>query len=224
MRRRAFALLLAALILSSCRAEEFVPAADIPHGGTAAEAEPDEEETAEPETEAWSGKEADPAEVRALIDETFSDLFPDGLDALSEVERARVIYDWITQNIRYRSDPDVLSVMTHDRFTEAVEEALAERCGNCYTFYAVSAALLSRAGFEVRRAWTKEPAAMPGQARFHYWNLVLLNRAWLHFDTTPNFDGTVMDLFMLTDEEIAAMHARDWTYTVEEEDFNNLYD
>ena len=181
-------------------------------------------EVTEYAVEGWNGTAADPAEVRALIEETCAELFPDGFDGLTELERARVIYDWITQNIRYRSDPDVLSVMYDDRFAEAVKAALAERCGNCYSYYAVSAALLSRAGFEVKRAWTVEPAAMPGQVRYHYWNLVLLNGVWMHFDTTPNFDGTILNLFMLTEEEVAAKHAQDWTYSVEEEDFDNLFD
>ena len=51
-----------------------------------------------------------------------------------------------------------------------------------------------------------------------------MNGEWLHFDTTPNFDGTILNNFLLTEEEITAKHLMDWTYTVEELDLSILFD
>ncbi len=214
--------LTAVLLLTSCRSDETVPAAETQQPETDAATETEERKA--DETEAWTGAEADPAEVRALIEETFAEMFPDGCDVLSEREKARVIYDWITQNIHYRSDSDIMAIMYHDRIAEAVWEGLSERHGNCYTYYAVSAALLSRAGFLVKKAWTVNPYEKFESEQYHYWNLVLMNGEWLHFDTTPNFDGTILNNFLLTEEEITAKHLMDWTYTVEELDLSILFD
>ena len=214
--------LTAVLLLTSCRSDETVPAAETQQPETDAATETEERKA--DETEAWTGAEADPAEVRALIEETFAEMFPDGCDVLSEREKARVIYDWITHNVYYLGDPDSKDFMFHDRFVEAVEEALSKRHGNCYTYYAVSAALLSRAGFEVKKAWSVLYDPILPQGQYHYWNLVLLDGKWLHFDTTPNFDGTILNNFLLTEEEITAKHLMDWTYTIEELDLSILFD
>lgn len=160
----------------------------------------------------WDGETeaADPAEVQALKEETLDTLFPDGYEHLSERSRAETVYGWITENIRYRGGPKEMDILKAKREDDAVWEGLSDRHGNCYTFYAVSAALLRGVGLEVRRVWSTAPGEM------HFWNLVRIDGSWLHFDTTPNFNGDILGLFLLTDEELAAKHGDNWSFAAEE--------
>ena len=160
----------------------------------------------------WNGETeaADPAEVKALTEETLAGLFPDGYEHLPERSRAETVYGWITENIRYRGGPKEMDILKAKREDDAVWEGLADRHGNCYTFYAVSASLLRGVGLEVRRAWSTAPGEV------HFWNLVRIDGTWLHFDTTPNFNGEILGLFLLTDEELAAKHGDNWSFAAEE--------
>ena len=161
------------------------------------------------EDDDWDGAAADPDEVRALTEGVLAELFPDGTDACPERTRAEAVYSWITENIRYRGGRKEWDIMKADAKAEAVLEALADRHGNCYTFYAVSEALLTGAGLENKKV------RHVLDAEIHFWNLVSVDGKWLHFDTTPNLDGRVLNLFLLTDEEIRAKHGENWTFTVE---------
>ena len=160
----------------------------------------------------WDGgtEAVDPAELAALTEDTLDGSFPDGYEHLTERSRAEKVYGWITGNIRYRGGPKEMDILKAKREDDAVWEGLADRHGNCYTFYAVSSALLRGVGLDVRRAWSTAPGEM------HFWNLVKIDGKWLHFDTTPNFNGDILGLFLLTDEEIAAKHGENWGFGAEE--------
>ncbi len=86
-------------------------------------------------------------------------------------------------------------------YVEGAMSGLKTHAGNCYIYYAVSDVLLNRAGvpsMEVHRN-------VPG--RPHYWNLVMVDGCWYHFDTCPHYQAYPIQSFLLTDAEVAAYSA-----------------
>lgn len=103
-------------------------------------------------------------------------------------ETAYAIYKWIKQNIGYSGDSD-----KSDWLAEAYR-GMTNKSGDCFTYFAVAQALLTRAGID-----NMEVTRVGGRTR-HYWNLVNCGDGWYHFDSCPNKDH--MDSFMLTDKEV----------------------
>lgn len=107
-------------------------------------------------------------------------------DSMTLTEKARAIYAWARGNIRY--------VGTSDKgdWVEGAYSGFRTKRGDCYTYYAVSLALLSRCGIpsiEVVRT-----------DNHHWWNLIDCGYGWYHFDACPRSEGGVFCL--LTDAEI----------------------
>ncbi len=112
--------------------------------------------------------------------------------SMSPREKARAIYDWCRVNIRYSTSTSHLM----GYFNKAAYSGFTRHYGNCYTYYAVASALLTRAGIEnieIHRNSTTNP---------HYWNLVKLDGAWYHFDTCPQPAGHKLEVFLLKDSEV----------------------
>ena len=107
----------------------------------------------------------------------------------SDLQKIYSIYRWCKTNIGYLGKADKTSwvIAAHDGFVK--------RSGDCYTYFAVSKALLTAAGFE-----TFDVAKIPTRNN-HYWLLVNLNGEYYHFDTT-RFIYENSNFCMLTDEEI----------------------
>lgn len=83
-------------------------------------------------------------------------------------------------------------------FNKAAYSGFTRHYGNCYTYYAVASALLTRAGIEnieIHRNSTTNP---------HYWNLVKMDGAWYHLDTCPQPAGHSLEVFLLKDAEVRA--------------------
>jgi len=97
-------------------------------------------------------------------------------EEVTQLDMVRGIHIWVKRFLEYsgtRSDP------THDY--EGAYRALRDRRGNCFTFYSLSAVLLTRAGIE-----NMQIDRIPGTPTRHRWNLVNPDdRGWHHFDTTP---------------------------------------
>ena len=107
-------------------------------------------------------------------------------------DKAWAIYSWCTSNIKYSTRTSYLM----GRFVDGAYSGFKTRMGNCYIYYAVSSALLSRAGIEnieIHRNSTSNP---------HYWNLIKIGGAWYHFDTCPHYAQYPLTSFMLTDAEM----------------------
>ena len=131
------------------------------------------------------------AVINELADEVLSKITTAGM---SPREKARAIYDWCRVNIRYSTSTSHL--MGH--FNKAAYSGFTRRYGNCYTYYAVASALLTRAGIEnivINRNSTTNP---------HYWNLVKVDGAWYHLDTCPQPAGHRLDVFLLKDAQVRA--------------------
>jgi len=114
--------------------------------------------------------------------------------SMSQTEKARAIHRWIRSNIRYSGNAE------RDRY-KAAYTGLINRHGDCFTYYAISALMLDRAGItnvQIRRT----PGARPTN---HWWNLIQINGLWYHFDACPNNYGFYG--FMFTAEEAARLSA-----------------
>ena len=109
--------------------------------------------------------------------------------SMGERQKAEAIYRWVRGNLRYSGHSS-----TRDWVTEAYQ-GFRRRHGDCYTYFSVSQALLTRAGLpsiEVIRSTDND----------HYWNMTRVDGTWYHFDTTPRKGGG--EFFLLTDQELAA--------------------
>ncbi len=109
-------------------------------------------------------------------------------DGMTQEEMAKAIYKWIKGNVGYTGDSDKT-----DWLGEA-HRAMTDYKGDCFTYYAVSQALLTRAGIE------NMLVTRVGGKTKHFWNLINCGSGWYHFDSCPNKDGG--DSFMLTDKEV----------------------
>lgn len=110
-------------------------------------------------------------------------------NSMTESQKASAIYRWVRANMTYTAAGTV------GDWPQAAYEGLRRRRGNCYTFYATSLELLSRAGIpsiEVIRSRDND----------HWWNLVYVDGAWYHFDTTPRRMGG--DFCLLTTAQLMA--------------------
>lgn len=146
----------------------------------------------------WDGIPVDPSLPDALADEIVGAIIT---DEMSERERAEAVFDWITENIRYRFSFESQEYMG-DEATGAYM-GLTDGYGTCWTFYSVSALLLTKAGIENMRIKRVTPA--------HYWNLVRVDGEWYHFDTTPYVDEN-RRVFLLTDAELAEYNGENGYY------------
>lgn len=93
----------------------------------------------------------------------------------SDAKKARAIYTYI------RSHSSYVNNSSHKHWRDSATQGLRYQSGDCYTYYAMSRLLLTRAGIPnvmIKRYPT------PGGRR-HFWNLAYVAGGWYHFDTTP---------------------------------------
>ncbi|MBQ3706353.1 MAG: transglutaminase family protein [Clostridia bacterium] len=152
----------------------------------------------------YSGDPVTIETVEALVDDVLADILTDGM---SDREKAERIYDWITGRSHYSPQPEVIDSMGN--LIQSAYIGLTEGVGNCYTFYAMSEVLLTRAGIPNIPATLEEPE--------HYWSLVRIDGEWLHFDVTPAISNPDFRLCLATDEEAEPFGPRyGWTYNPED--------
>ena len=129
--------------------------------------------------------------INSKADEILSEILT---NQMSQREKAKAIYDWCRENLKYST---ATSYLMGD-YLRSAYSGYRLHYGNCYTYYAVARSLLTRAGF-TNMMIQRNSATKP-----HYWNLVKVDGNWYHFDTcpqpAPNNDGC----FLLTDAEVAA--------------------
>lgn len=128
-------------------------------------------------------------EVFARADQVLANILQEGM---TEVDKAWAIYTWVTEHLSF--------VGTSDKsdWVQAAARGFNRGTGDCFVYYALSRALLTRAGFE---NMCVEKSASAGPPR-HYWNLVKVNGNWYHFDTCPNYTGYSYTCFLRTDVEV----------------------
>lgn len=103
-------------------------------------------------------------------------------------EKAKKIYTWTKGHIGYTGSSDKSDWMAeaHRGFKNGV--------GDCFTYFAVSKALLDRAGIP-----NVDLTRLGGTTR-HYWSLIDCGEGWYHFDSCPNKDKK--DSFYKTESEV----------------------
>lgn len=126
--------------------------------------------------------------VYAMADNILAQIITDDMTNREKAER---IYSYVKGNMRYVGFSDKSS------WVVAAYNAMKQRKGDCYSYYAFSKALLDRAG--IANDFIEK---MPGYNSKHYWNLVDLGdgHGWYHFDTTPRVAGG--NFCLLTDDEL----------------------
>lgn len=113
-------------------------------------------------------------------------------DDMTDREKARAIYDWVRGSINYAGTSDKSS------WYACAIEGITTKNGDCYTYFALSKALLTKAGIEnldvIRRDSEWHPRSK------HFWNMVVIDGNWYHFDATPRSDGT--QFFLVTTKKL----------------------
>ena len=119
----------------------------------------------------------DPDEVYAMADEVLESILA---EEMTTQEVVRAIYLWVRNHVGY------VNIGSKDDVLTNAYNAFTAKKGDCYTFYAVSELLLTRADIE-NIAIKRE-----GGTAQHFWNLVNIGEGWYHFDSCPYreaFDG-----------------------------------
>ncbi|MDE7260472.1 MAG: transglutaminase-like domain-containing protein [Oscillospiraceae bacterium] len=130
-----------------------------------------------------------PEDLEEMVQKVLADIItPD----MTEIEQAKAVWDFTKNGIRYTGDSD------KSNWEAGAKEGLSTRKGDCFTYYAVSRAMLTSLGIpniEVTRV---------GGISSHYWNLVNCGDGWYHFDATPRSSKLPAFVsFMFTDQEAA---------------------
>ncbi|SFN84708.1 Transglutaminase-like superfamily protein [Pseudobutyrivibrio sp. UC1225] len=128
-------------------------------------------------------------QVNELADAVLADIIkPD----MSDYDKAHAIYVWIQGNIGYSESED------RGDWLKGAYDGLKNRHGDCYNYFAVGKALLTRAGIK-----NEDIEIIPTATRHHFWSVIDCGEGWRHFDSTPRTDKTFKG-FYVTDEDLMA--------------------
>ena len=129
-----------------------------------------------------------------LVQQAIDNIITPGM---TQREQAKAVWKFAKGGISYTGKSD------KSDWRSGAYEGLRTRRGDCFTYYAVSRALLTALGIdnlEVRRV---------GGPTSHYWNLINCGDGWYHFDATPRSSKMPYFVsFMFTDQEAADYTAR----------------
>ncbi|MGN1117109.1 MAG: transglutaminase domain-containing protein [Acutalibacteraceae bacterium] len=130
--------------------------------------------------------------TQEVIDSLFTSVFNEIVNEhMTDKDKMRAIYDYVRENISYNGTSE------KSDWEQEAYRGLRSKQGDSFTFYAISRKLLTMAGIE-----NKEVQRINSDSS-HYWNMVLYNGEWYHFDTCPHYKDYPIDSFMLTDKEAA---------------------
>ena len=118
-------------------------------------------------------------------------------DSMTKPQVAAAIYNWVKQNISWYDH----SEKDHGWPAGAVA-GFEQRKGDCFTYYAVTKALLDVAGIpnlDVVKVVTPETSQSA-----HYWSLIDVGDGWYHIDCTPRAKNYSDSFFLYTDAEMLA--------------------
>lgn len=109
-------------------------------------------------------------------------------NSMTKREKCQKIFNWVHANMSFINDSDKTS------WTKAAMYGFTNHKGDCYNYFAVTKALLTRADIE--------NIDLKATKHTHYWNFVKVEEGWYHLDTTPRVDHP--NLFLRTDAWIDA--------------------
>ncbi|MDE7220055.1 MAG: hypothetical protein K2O45_10620 [Oscillospiraceae bacterium] len=111
---------------------------------------------------------------------------------MTKMEQARAVFDYVHDNIYYTGSSD------KSDWEAGACAGLTTGKGDCFTYYAVSRALLT--ALEIDNL----PVERVGGETRHYWNLVDCGDGWYHFDACPRSSRLPAFLsFLFTDRQAA---------------------
>lgn len=93
----------------------------------------------------------------------------------SDVQKLRSIYSYVQSHCSYTGNG------SHTNWRATAVKGIRNHSGDCFTYYAISKLLITRAGFH--NITIRRYPSNPGND--HWWNLVYVKGGWYHFDTTP---------------------------------------
>lgn len=129
-------------------------------------------------------------EVNAMADALIAEIVtPD----MSKYDMAYTLWQWCRSNMTYATiekDYDAQWLGAYD--------GLKKRKGDCYTYCATYAFLLTRCGIE------NLCVSRVGGTSDHRWNLVNVGDGWYHCDASPRRTGDPYLCFMQTDAQVLA--------------------
>lgn len=133
-----------------------------------------------------ASSQATEEEVNRLADQILGRIIRNGM---SQREKARAIYNYVYNHIRYTGSSDKSSwiIGAYTGFTR--------QRGDCFNYFACSKALLTRAGIP-----NIDLERVGGNSR-HYWQLVNAGDGWYHFDACPHPTGYPLVAFMITETQ-----------------------
>ena len=108
-------------------------------------------------------------------------------------EYLRQIYNYVQGHMVYKG-----SDYKYD-WAYSAAMAIYQGYGDCRNYYGFARLLLTSAGFENMMVEKPKPNE---HTNAHFWNLVKVDGAWYHFDTTPRVK--VSDFFLWTDAQMDA--------------------
>ena len=118
----------------------------------------------------------------------------------SVTTKARAIYSYVRSHVSYFGDNG------HTNWRAVAEKGLTFGNGDCYTFYAVCRALLTRAG--IPNLTIERYPSHEGYR--HWWNLVYVQHGWYHFDTVTRRRGG--NFCLVTNKQLMEYNAGGTTF------------
>lgn len=134
--------------------------------------------------------------LNALIDPILARIINEGMDIK---QKLRAVYDYVYENVSYSSTSD------KNDWMRAAYNGIREGRGDCFTYFALSKAMMERLGVEnldIERP--AEIAEMVNER--HYWSLVNIGTKedpkWYHFDSCRLNNITPPWGFLMTDSQL----------------------
>ena len=137
-------------------------------------------------------------EVDEMADEILASIITPGM---SEVEQLRAVYLWTKKNVRYTAIHIKVGDGFDDKVADLAKYALNYRKGACYHFASLNLYLLNRLGFQALIA-EGQCTTVRGGWTTHYWNMVVYEGQWYHFDPMLEQAYAPYDIFLKCDKAI----------------------
>ena len=142
---------------------------------------------------------------REITDEMLYDLIDPVIasiisDSMNTQQKLRAIYDYVYKTIAtYTPTSDKSS------WVRAAYNGLMERSGDCFTYFALTKAMMERVGIENLDV-ERDPSVVAMVNERHYWSLVNIGTSsepkWYHLDACHLNDITSPWGFLMTDEQL----------------------
>lgn len=132
------------------------------------------------------------SDVDALSDKVLKSIIN---NIMTDKRKMWEIFIWTAKYITYTGTSDKSS------WINGAYQGMKYGSGDCFSYYAVSRALLTRAGFDVL------PVQRVPSSSKHYWVLVKYQGQWYHFDPTPRSTGYAYKCFLRSKPEVEAYTA-----------------